>query len=345
MQFLHGYFFGYFFMLIPPKKTKPVIDVPEKINLSLDDYRVDLSRNDITQQIVVTIQGQTILTLGSLCILTGKPKARKTSFLHAFLASGLMDDGIWGIRTQLTDDKNHVCLIDTEQSIFDLYQSLGRLSSMINKKLDTLTNFSVYSTRAGDVEKTMSVIDTICKNNPKIGLIAIDGLIDLVNDINDVREAKYSINFLKKICDTYNVAIIGIIHQNKSTNYSLGHLGSFASRFAQSELSIEKLDDGTSEMRATYLRSAGDIMPIKIDYDDANGRYDIVDNLKKIPVDSNLIVEIFAGTIALTYKDLVTRAKIITGNNNYQVEKKLIPIWYANRLIEKRGNLIQICQV
>lgn len=332
-------------MLIPPKKTKPVEQSPVPINLSLDDYRVDLSRNDVTQQIVVTIQGQTILTLGSLCILTGKPKARKTSFLHSFLAAGLMMDSIWGIRTQLPDDKCDIALIDTEQSIFDLYQSLGRLSSMIGKKLDGLQNFSVYSTRAGDVDKTMAVIEKICEQNPKIGLMAIDGLIDLVNDINDVREAKWAINFLKKICDKYNVAIIGIIHQNKATNYSLGHLGSFASRFAQSELSIEKLDDGTSEMRATYLRSAGEIQPIKIDYDDANGRYDIVDNLQKIPVDSELINQIFAGTIALTYKDLVSRAKIITGLTNYQVEKKMVPVWYANRLIEKRGNLIQICAV
>jgi len=332
-------------MLVPPKRTKSPEPVP--IDLSLDDYRVDLGRDDITQQIVVTIQGQTILTLGSLAILTGKPKARKTSFLHAFLASGLMDDSIWGIRTKLPDEKSDICLVDTEQSIFDLYQSLGRLSSMIGKKLTDAPNFSVYSTRAGDVDKTMQVIETICQKNPNIGLMAIDGLIDLVNDINDVREAKSAINFLKKCCDKYNVSIIGIIHQNKATNYSLGHLGSFSSRFAQSELSIEKNDDGTSTMGATYLRSAGDIEKIIIGYDERNGRYDIVDNLSNsiIPNDIKTINEIFGGTIALTYKDLVSRAKMFTGANNYQVEKKMIPVWYANKLIEKRGNLIQICRL
>jgi hypothetical protein len=327
-------------MLIPPKKEPTLID------LSIEDFRIDLSREDITQQIVVTIQGQTILTLGSLAILTGKPKARKTSFLHAFLASGLMDDSLWGIRTKLPHEKNGICLIDTEQSLFDLYQSMARLSSMIGRKLTELNNFSVYSTRAGDVDKTMMVIETICKKNPNIGLMAIDGLIDLVNDINDVREAKAAINFLKKCCDTYNVAIIGIIHQNKSTNFSLGHLGSFASRFAQSELSIDKNDD-TSTMAATFLRSAKDFNPINITYDETNGRYDLTENVGKNinPNDLQLIQNIFGGTIALTYKDLVSRAKMITNCNNYQVEKKFIPVWYANRLIEKRGNLIQICPV
>ena len=331
-------------MLIPPKKTKTPAPTPTPIDLSLDDYRIDLSREDITQQIVVTIQGETILTLGSLCILTGKPKARKTSFLHSFIASGLMDDSVWGIRTKLPAEKFEICLIDTEQSLFDLYQSMARLSNMIGKKLTEINNFSVYSTRSGDVEKTMQVIETICIKNPQIGLICIDGLIDLVNDINDVREAKSAINFLKKLADQYNVALIGIIHQNKSTNYSLGHLGSFASRFAQSELSIEKNDDGTSTMGATYLRSAGDIEKICIGYDETNSRYDIVENIFSRPVSSDFqtIQRIFEGHIGFSYKELVDRAKSITGATGYQVEKKMIPAWYSSKLIEKNGNLIQL---
>lgn len=343
----HGphFFIGkFYFMLIPPKKTK--VD-PKPIDLSLDEFRIDLGRDDIQQQIVITIQDQTILTLGSLAILTGKPKARKTSFLHAFLASGLMDDKLWTIKTTLPEDKNQICLVDTEQSIFDLYQSLNRLGNMVNKKLVDIPNFSVYSTRSGDVEKTMQVIETICIKNPQIGLIAIDGLIDLVHDINDVREAKNAINFLKNCCDKYNVGIIGILHQNKSTNYSLGHLGSFASRFAQSELSIEKNDDGTSTLTPTFLRSAGDLDKITIGYDEINKRYDIVDNILSPvnPQTIDMIQQIFGGSVALTYKELVTRSKMHTNQTGYQVEKRMIPAWYANKLIEKRGNLIQICRV
>jgi len=334
-------------MLIPPKKTKPANTKPTLIDLSLDDYRLDLSREDITQEIVVTIQNETILTLGSLCILTGKPKARKTSFLHAFLASALMDDTIWGIRTKLPAEKCGICLVDTEQSLFDLYQSMTRLSSMIGKKLTECSNFSVYTTRSGDVEKTMQIIETICIKNPQTGLIAIDGLIDLVHDINDVREAKSAINYLKKLCDKYNVSLMGIIHQNKSTNYSLGHLGSFASRFAQSELSIEKNEDGTSTMGATYLRSAGDIEKIVIDYDKTNNRYDRVENIITRPgtSDFEIIQKIFDGHFGFNYKELVDRAKTITGATGYQVEKKMIPSWYQSKLIEKNGNLIQLCRI
>ena len=99
-------------------------------------------------------------------------------------------------------------------------------------------------------------------------------------------------------------------------------------------------------MSATFLRSAGDIDKITIGYDENNGRYDLIENINMPGMnDVDLINKIFDGNIGLTYKDLVSRAKIITNQSNYHVEKKLIPVWYANKLIQKNGNLIQICRL
>jgi len=331
-------------MLIPPKKTERKTTALDPVKIDLQTYKIDLGRQDIKQDVCITIQQKTVLTLGSLAILTGKPKARKTSFLHAFLSSAIIKQSIWTIDVQLPPERPQIALIDTEQSLFDLFTSLARLSAMTGIKLTDLKNFFVYSARAADVVQIMELISTICEQNPKISLIAIDGIIDLVNDINDVREAKNAINFLKKICDTYNVAIIGIIHQNKGTNYSLGHLGSFASRFAQSEFSIEKNEDNTSTLKATFLRSADDIQPINIGYDERNNCYDILENINNnnFKIDINLTEKIFAGAVGLTYKNLVSKIKIETGLNNYQVEKKIIPVMYAEKLIHKVGQLIQI---
>lgn len=318
----------------------------EPVNLlNVEEYKIDLSIEKIEQDVLIYIQQKVILTAGSLMVLTGKPKARKTTFLHAFLAAGILNDSIWNIKVNVPENKNKIVLIDTEQSHYDLYQTLGRLSAMIGRKLSTVSNFQVYSARAGDVAVICQLIMTICEKNPDVSILAIDGLIDLVNDINDVREAKQAITFLKQICDKYQVGIIGIIHQNKGTNFSLGHLGSFAERFAQSQFSIEKNEDGTSTLKSVMLRSADDIMDITIGFDSKYNRYDLVGNLNISPnfLSFEILNEIFNGKVALTYKDLVSQSKIVLKLNNYQVEKKIIPIWYAERFIEKRGNLIQIC--
>lgn len=327
----------------PQKKTAAVDPLP--LSLNINDFKVDLSNDNVTQQVCITIEEKTILTYGSLMVLTGKPKARKTTFLHAFLAAGLLKQSVWNIKVQLTDKQPEICLIDTEQSYFDLFQSLKRLASIVRSPLSNIKNFSVYTARAGDVNDICQLIEQILINNPKIGLLAIDGLLDLVNDINDVRESKAAITFIKQICDKYNVAIIGIIHQNKGTNFSLGHLGAFASRFAQSEFSITKNDDdNTSKLESIYLRSADKINDIIIDFDEKNNRYDMVNNIN-YPVqyiDINLIKKIFDGKIALTYKDLLSNTIVQLGLTRHNVEKNIIPIWYAENLIHKVGNLIQI---
>jgi hypothetical protein len=333
-------------MLVPKKaKDKTPSVEPAPVNLNINDFRVDLSNDNVTQQVCITIENKTILTYGSLMVLTGKPKARKTTFLHAFLAAGLLNDSIWTIRVSLTQTQPEICLIDTEQSYFDLFQSLKRLAAIVRRPLADIPNFSVYTARAGDVQDICQLIDQILANNPKIGLLAIDGLLDLVNDINDVRESKSAITFIKKICDKYNVAIIGIIHQNKGTNFSLGHLGAFASRFAQSEFSITKSeDDNTSKLESIYLRSADKVGDIIIDFDESRNVYDVVENINKPTkfIDPDVIKTIFAGRIALTYKDLISATVIQTGETRYHVEKKIIPIWYAENLIHKVGNFIQL---
>jgi hypothetical protein len=334
-------------MLVPKAKknlTQEAKKIPTEINI--EDYFVDLDK-PVTQEVIFTIQQKIVLCYGSLLVLTGKPKARKTTFLHAFIGAAILNQNIWGIASQMKSDKNLVCLIDTEQSIYDLHQSLGRLQDTINLKLSTTVNFKAYSARSLDLNQLINLIDTICGKNSNLGLLCIDGLLDLVNDINDVREAKSAIQYIKNTADKYNIGIVGILHQNKGTNFSLGHLGSFASRFAQSELSIEKQEDSTSKLSAVFLRSADNINPIEIDFDTTRQIYDVKHNIYSANNYNSidLIRQIFDGKVGLTHKDLVSRTKIVTFLNNYQVEKKIIPVWYANKLIEKRGNLVQICTV
>ena len=79
-------------MLVPKatKQKKQIAAIPEAININ--NYLVDLDK-PVTQEVIFKIQDKIILTYGSLMILTGKPKARKTTFLHAFIASAVTGGG------------------------------------------------------------------------------------------------------------------------------------------------------------------------------------------------------------------------------------------------------------
>lgn len=345
MQIRAGFFIFMLVPNIPKKRQKPASEEPEPIPVvNIDSCKVDLNA-PVTQTVCVTIQHKTVLTLGSLLVLTGKPKARKTTFLHAFIASSILSDAIWSIRVTLPPDRNEIALIDTEQSLYDLIGSLRRIEPIIRRPVADVSTFSVYTARAFDVPEICALIENVCKSNPKIGLLCIDGLIDLVNDINDVRESKTAIQFLKRICDQYNVGIVGIIHQNKGTNFSLGHLGAFASRFCQSELAIEKNeDDGSSTMKPTLLRSADDLEPITIRFDQSRNVYD---DIRNVPIklelkNKDLIKQIFDGKAGLTYAGMIQRCIEVLSCTKYEAEKKIIPVWYAENLICKRGSLIQI---
>jgi hypothetical protein len=333
-------------MVIPKPQKKSAAKVVPKF--SLDQYKVDLEA-EVTQEVVFRIQDRIALTKGSLMVLTGKPKARKSTFLHTFIASCLKQDRIWGVSCELPPDQS-IVLVDTEQSLFDLHRSLGLLSYTISTRLADHPRFAVYSARSLDVEAIKDLILKILDHHSNCGVLALDGILDLVNDINDVRESKEAIRFIKKLCDDRNIAMIGIIHQNKATNFSMGHLGAFASRFCQSELAVLKNDDGTSTMSATYMRSADDFDPIQIGWDPLHSRYDvsrnIVQSAEVVPPDyinRDTVKRVFDGRSAVMYRDLISLTRIVFPElTKYAVEKKIIPAWYAENLITKRGNLIQL---
>jgi hypothetical protein len=317
---------------------------PEIVDTDVDIAQLLINTDaEVKQELIYTINEKIILTHGGLLILTGKPKARKSTFLHTFLATTIIDSSVWGIKSHLNHQKNGIVLIDTEQTLYDMITSLRRLESAFGVKLSTYKNFQAYTTRSLSLDQTLKAITKIADNTPQLGVIAIDGLVDLVNDINDVREAKACIHFLKNLADKKNIGIIGIIHQNKGTNYSLGHLGSFASRFAQSELSIEKTESGSSILRPTYLRSSDDFEPIEINYDNQNNRYDLIHNisLPKKYDHTQILTDIFAGKVGITYAELCTGLKMYLDCTNYQVQKKIVPELYNDGYIKKCGNLIQ----
>jgi RecA-family ATPase len=216
---------------------------------------------------ILFIGGRRVASIGNFICITGKPKARKSAFAQAILSSAITQEENLGIAVRLPNN-NHIVLVDTEQDLNDIYANLYRLKKQIGvKSLKPFDNFSVYSVSDLEPSKIISFVNQLFVQDKNIGLIVIDGLLDLINDMNDIKESRELMQQIKHWAKINNCLIVTILHQSKSSGYSIGHLGSFADRKAQAVLQVEKeKDDNISTLSAQYMRSDKHFEPISITY-------------------------------------------------------------------------------
>ena len=216
---------------------------------------------------ILTIRDHLILSRSNFALITGSPKVGKSTFTTCLLASAIANREIFNMRIHCHPDKQNICLFDTEQAQQDLYKSINRIMYLAQCK--PANKFDVYSLRRDDATIIKTLLEIYIQENPETGLIIIDGLLDLVFNFNDEKECKILIDYLKRVTAENDIAIIGILHTGKTTGSSVGHIGSFADRYCQSNLEIYKEND-TINLKGKLLRSAPDFERISL-MRDANG--------------------------------------------------------------------------
>ena len=296
---------------------------------------------------LITIQGKIILNENSFITLSGLPKSRKTTIQQFILASCITGQSYYGIKANLEKTDKFI-LIDTEQSNYDFYRQNKFLKKLI-KKNKMPENFSAYLFREYDPEVTLQAIYQIVEiEKPRI--LFIDNLTELCNDPNNIIEAKKVIQLLKKMSAKFNLGIVCLLHLGKSNNFTLGNLGSYADRAAQSVLrvTIEKETDITT-LECSMLRSDAHFMPISIMFDKSSGSYVEVDQppdkeIKKSKAFSmseftelelrSRIDILFDMQAIYTYGALVENLKKVFGVGDTKIKQVVIPYITHKKLIK-----------
>jgi hypothetical protein len=157
-----------------------------------------------------------------------------------------------------------------------------------------------------------------------LGILVIDGIRDLINDINSPEEATMISSKLLKWTEERNIHIITVLHQNKQDGNARGHLGAELTNKAESVISVEKKGDVTI-VSPEYLRGL-DFEPFAFGVDPDSNPYLIdayrnKDDVGKhkltafdIPKETHIkvLVELFADLQAesIKYKDIETNLKV-----------------------------------
>lgn len=286
---------------------------------------------------ILTIKGNPIGNKQSFVCFQGLPKAGKSLFITSSIASAFMSNDIFGMKITLPENKNRIAYFDTEGSEYDFYQIINRLQWQINRN-NLPENIDMFNTREDSPAETIELINQYLKENNECGCLIIDGVLDLVNDFNNVVECNLVIQWLKKITKNYNMLVMVVLHLGKKDKNSLGHLGSFLDRKSQSVLIIEK-ENNIMTMKPQFLRSCENFIPISVqniagNWVETSEGSKVETSLYGLEKDSLIRMALIE---PLPYKQLVDAISERTGKGATTV-KKIIKDWIADGSIIKSGN-------
>lgn len=172
-------------------------------------------------------------------------------------AAAMTNSTILNYRGNMPSDQNGILYFDTKQSkyhAFRVFKRIARLTHRSNAEIKQRIKY--YALRKYSVEDRIGMIDHRIRNTPAVGLVIIDGIRDLMLDINSPREATLIVNYLMKWTEEYNLHIHTIIHQNKGDENARGHIGTEINNKSETVLRVEKdkNDDAISTVEAVYIR-------------------------------------------------------------------------------------------
>lgn len=199
----------------------------------------------------------TIATFGNFSASTGKAKSKKTFNITAMVAAALTNSTVLNYRASFPEGKRQILYFDTEQSRYhchNVVERIYRLAGLSLNKEDKRIKF--YGLREFTPTLRIALIDYALRTFDGVGLVIIDGLRDLMYDINNAKESTDVMTMLMAWTSKYDLHIHCVLHLNKNDNNTRGHIGTELENKAETVLIISKnkQDANISEVRPMHMR-------------------------------------------------------------------------------------------
>lgn len=229
----------------------------EKYKSILKYIRLNVNEKYEFPQEIVRVDGVTIATLGNFSASTGKPKSKKTFNVSAIVASALSGKEVLKYKAELPTCKNRILYIDTEQSKCHCHKVLHRILALAGLPTDQENDrIQFFVLREYTPDQRRDIISWALHEEENIGLVIIDGIRDLIHDINSPSESLDIINELMRWSSYYELHIHTVLHLNKGDDNTRGHVGTELNNKAETILQISKNNENgrISEVRAMHIR-------------------------------------------------------------------------------------------
>jgi hypothetical protein len=189
-----------------------------------------------------------VFTKGNISTLLGRAKGRKSYFIKLLIASmrGYKDEQFMSMV------KGKIALFDTEQAKYHIWKATKQIEQMITYWPNDV---DVFGLRPDSTADRINLIEGyIYQYEPE--MVFLDGVRDLVTDINDAAQATEVVGKLMKWSYEKSCHICCVLHQNKADENARGHIGTELVNKSETVLSINKLtrDPMCSEVKSMYTR-------------------------------------------------------------------------------------------
>lgn len=193
---------------------------------------------------------------GDFSCIVGASKSKKTFFksmIEAGYIGGNANIHNPSIKGHNSKDK-FVISFDTEQSEYHVQKVQRRVLELVGANYELYKTFSL---RAYSPKERFDFIDWVIfesdfKDN--IGLMSIDGYVDLVTDFNSLEQSTGLTEKLLQWTAKGKMHCTGILHKNFGTSKPVGHVGSSVLKKAETVVFVEAQEDKTL-VKCEYSRN------------------------------------------------------------------------------------------
>ena len=182
----------------------------------LEAYRITPLKELPPVEFLFRLHGRPCFARGELTGLSGKAKSGKTFVCSILMALCFRNEVLSLQRIEPT--RLHVLWYDTEQSDEStkdiLCQRICQMTGIQQNQFPS-EQFDVFNVRQKPVNERLPSLEVAVRYR-KPDLVILDGLRDLVSDINDGVIAQNVMERLMHLASEHHCAIVCVLHQNKS---------------------------------------------------------------------------------------------------------------------------------
>lgn len=184
------------------------------------------------------MQNTIVMSKGSISIISAPSKSKKSFFKSQLCASYIGGNATHYFPSIKSHRKAQEAILDfdTEQSAYYAQRTFRRVEEIVGGAYPLYFPFQIVELSAE--ERVFFIEKMIQKHQKNIGLVCIDGVADLLNDVNNLEQSTALANTLLRWANTYNIHICAVIHNAYGNTKPTGHLGSAVVKKAESVFSL-----------------------------------------------------------------------------------------------------------
>lgn len=205
---------------------------------------------------------------GDMIMISGAAKSRKSALSNS-IAAALLSGTNEVLKFSGDVKGRHVIVIDTEQNKNDFYDSVKQIYKQAGVQPDIdPPNFEAFDICKYTISERLQFVKSVF-DQYDVGVLILDGIVDICEDYNDQKGARALINFLMNITRENNTMFIPVLHTARSTGSARGHLGGELQNKCKMTIRVTKNKDSKdSTVEFPFVRGSKDPDEFRFTHDE-----------------------------------------------------------------------------